>query len=292
VSQRPERLFLQCAPGLEAALEAELGALGVAGPFQRLAGGVEVDTAPGAYQALNLWSRVAERILVRAPGKPRGGVDTTGELLHFRGYRQEVGRAPLRETLAAGVLWLGGFQPGAPLWDVMCGSGTLCIEAAEWSLGLAPGRNRTFAFQGQVGHDARAFAALPRSQAGLESLIVGSDLNAGALGTARRNARRAGVLERLTLERLDATRLAPRPGVAPGLVVANLPYGRRVGARGELERLFRALGASLRVACPGWRFAFLLEAGAEALGLELARRQPVLNGGLHCEVVTGVIPGT
>jgi putative N6-adenine-specific DNA methylase len=290
VSPPRERLFLQCAPGLEPALVRELASLGVQGPFAVSTGGVEVETRPREYERLNLWSRVAERILLRNPGASKGGLDTTGELLHFRGYRQEVGRAPLRETLAAGVLALGGFTPGEPVWDVMCGSGTLVIEAAEWAAGLAPGRNRGFAFQGFPGHDLRAFAALPRSGPGSSAPVLGSDLNAGALGIARRNARRAGVFERLVLERLDATALAPRPGLPPGLVVANLPYGKRVGAKGELRQLFEAVGASVRRACAGWRFAFLLETGEEALGLEVAARHEVANGGLRCHLVTGRVP--
>jgi 23S rRNA G2445 N2-methylase RlmL len=95
------------------------------------------------------------------------------------------------------------------------------------------------------------------------------------------------VLDALVLERLDATALAPRAGVAPGLVVANLPYGKRVGEQGELMRLFAAVGASVRRACPGWRFAFLLQTGVEALGLEVSARHEVANGGLRCHLVTG-----
>ena len=213
-------------------------------------------------------------------------VDTSGELLHFRGYRQEVGRAPLRETLAAGVLRLAKWRPDEPLWDVMCGSGTILIEAAERALGLAAGRNRHFAFEAFPSFDAAGFAALPRQRAAVTPSLLGSDLNAGALGTARRNARRAGVVERLRLERLDATKLQPAAG-PPGLIIANLPYGKRVGEKSELGALYRGLGASLRRACPGWRFAFLLEEGAEWLGLPLEWRERVSNGGLRCELVGG-----
>ncbi len=220
-------------------------------------------------------------------------VDTSGELLHFRGYRQEVGKAPLRETLAAGVLRLAGWTPGTPLWDVMCGSGTFLIEAAEWAQGLAPGRNRRFAFERFASHDAPAFASLPRTRpAAPASPFLGSDLNAGALGVARRNARRAGVLDALTLERLDATKLAPRPNVAPGLVLANLPYGRRVAEKSELAGLYRAVGRALCRATPGWRFAFLLEEGALLLGLPIETDASVANGGLHCHVVSGHLPKT
>ncbi len=207
-------------------------------------------------------------------------VDTSGELLHMRGYRQEVGRAPMRETLAAGMLRIAKYDPTAPLWDVMCGSGTLIIEAAEYAAGLPAGRQRAFAFE--------RWAPRPviETHARSHAAIIGTDLNAGALGTARRNAKRAQVFERLTLERLDATALAAKPG-PPGLIVANLPYGKRAGEKSELGSLYRALGSSLKRACRGWRFAFLLEDGAESLGLELTHRHRVSNGGLGCEIVQG-----
>jgi putative N6-adenine-specific DNA methylase len=302
-------------------------------------GGVTLEAPAGSYRAINLWSRIASRVLLRVgevpsidalkklpleryardfeldafgeaadrwgnalPSKQGGvklllrgvkgrcqvSVDTSGELLHFRGYRQEVGRAPMRETLAAGLLQLAKWKPGEPLWDVMCGSGTILIEAAERAAGLAPGRNRRFAFETFASHDEAAWKALPRSGAAVKTELTGSDLNAGALGTARRNAKRAGVFEALKLERLDATKLARRGET--GLVVANLPYGKRVGERDELGQLYRALGRSLKGACAGWYFAFLLEGGAEHLGLEIAERHRVSNGGLDCEVVLGQVP--
>lgn len=341
-----ETLFVQCAPGLERALAEELQGLGRWARCAVERGGVEVEGPPKAYEVVNLWSRLANRVLLRAAtvaspdalrgvrlerfgagfavevlgegagrwraaaerafGRHRDGVavqvrsagasatvsvDTSGELLYFRGYRQEIGRAPLRESLAAGVLHLGGFRPEAPLWDVMCGSGTFVIEGAEWAQGLAPGRRRRFAFESFLEHDAASFAARPRQRqmSHGRAPIFGSDLNSGALGTARRNAKRAGVFEALSLERLDATRLVRRPGVPPGLVVANLPYGRRVGEAGELGRLYRQLGVALKGACPGWRFALLLEDGVEALGLPVDGRFPVANGGLDCQVVVGVV---
>lgn len=331
-----ETLFVGTTPGLEAVLAEELEELGF--PGEPTSGGVTLEAPPGTYRTLNLWSRIASRVLLRVaevptpnalrklklsqygeafeidafgidPGKwgsvlpstpgavkllLRGtksgcqvSLDTSGELLHFRGYRQEVGRAPMRETLAAGVLRLTRWKPEEPLWDLMCGSGTLIIEAAEIALGLAPGRNRKFAFERFPSHDEAGWRALPRERAGVKPAITGSDLNAGALGTARRNAKRAGVFESLTLERLDATRLSARGPT--GLVIGNLPYGKRVGERDELGQLYRALGKSLRAACPGWYFGFLLEGGAEQLGLEIAERHRVANGGLECEVVLGQV---
>ncbi len=187
------------------------------------------------------------------------------------------------------MLLLARWDPAREaLWDVMCGSGTLFIEAALIAQGRAPGAERHFAFESFEGFDAAAWAAEPRQKGpALRPLLLGTDLNSGALGTARRNARRAGVLELLTLERVDATRLSPRPG--PGLVAANLPYGKRVGVRGELAQLYAAFGASLKQAARGWRFAFLLREHADALGLPIAERYGLDNGGLHCTLVVGTI---
>lgn len=216
-------------------------------------------------------------------------VDTSGELLYLRGARQETGKAPLRETLASGVLKLCGWRPGEPLWDVMCGSGTIVIEAAEQCLGLQPGRARPFAFQAFPSVTAQALAEARLPGPAVKTWLHGSDLNAGALGVARRNARRGGVFEAITLARVDATTLV-RPQTAPGLIVANLPYGKRVGAKFDLHGLYQGVGAALRRGFSGWRFGFLLQEGEDALGLALDAKTPVKNGGLWCQVVTGRVP--
>jgi putative N6-adenine-specific DNA methylase len=216
--------------------------------------------------------------------------DTSGEPLHRRGYRQEIGRAPLRETLAAGILALAGYDGTQPLVDPMCGSGTFLIEGAWRSMRRAPGLERSFAFERFPGFGkpaweerlARARAeALPAPRAPLH----GFDLNAGALGTARRNARRAGVT--LALERRDVKTLQA-PVAGPGLLVANPPYGKRVGEGGDLPALYRALGATLRRSFQGWRAALLVpedEGLIRELGLREARRLRVRNGGLRCQLL-------
>lgn len=216
--------------------------------------------------------------------------DTSGEPLHRRGYRQEIGRAPLRETLAAGILELAGYDGVEPLADPMCGSGTFLIEGAWRSMRRAPGLERSFAFEHFPRFDPAAWADR-RDQVRAEALpnprgpLHGFDINAGALGTARRNARRAGLT--LALERRDVKTLeAPVPG--PGLVVANPPYGKRVGEGGELPALYRALGATLRRAFRGWRAALLVpddEALIRELGLKDLKNQPVRNGGLRCRLL-------
>jgi putative N6-adenine-specific DNA methylase len=213
-------------------------------------------------------------------------LDTSGAPLYQRGYRQEIGRAPLRETLAAGILALAQWSRKEPLWDVMCGSGTFVIEAAEMALGLAPGRQRAFAYQEfSLFHQPVSVAPAASCEALLPRHVVGSDINAGALGTARRNAQRAQVFESLTLERLDALQLV-RPVGPPGLLVANLPYGKRVGEQENLGTLYRKFSSRLVQQLAGWRFALLAQ-DPSALQLNIERRVAVSNGGLPCQLLLG-----
>jgi len=234
------------------------------------------------------------RLLLRvAEGKAVLSADAGGELLHRRGWRQETSRAPLRETLAAGVLTLAGYAPDRPLRDPVCGSGTLIIEAALAARSVAPGLGRTFlaehwpraARDDWSGRRDRLRAVVrPRAIAP----IVGSDVNAGALGTARRNARRAGVAADLPLDRADVAAVVAGAS-GPGLVVGNLPYGRRVDARGGLEDFDTALARTLSRAFPGWRKAFLVDDEARlarAGGMAPHRVHRLVNGGIP--VVLGV----
>jgi putative N6-adenine-specific DNA methylase len=219
--------------------------------------------------------------------------DASGELLYRRGWRQEGGRAPMRETLAAGMLSLAGWRPEEPLWDVMCGSGTLLVEAALRARHMAPGLGRHFAFEGWPGTDDGAWEAR-RARAAREALsaapssIHGTDVNAGALGTARRNARRAGVLDSLVLSRADIRALAPGSN-SRGLLLANLPYGKRVGRRSELDGVFAAVGESLRTGFRGWRAALLTDEPSRvkrAIGRPVDREHALNNGGLSVALLT------
>jgi putative N6-adenine-specific DNA methylase len=249
---------------------------------------------PSVERAGPLDEEVSEglTLLVRLEGDTcTVSADTSGEALHRRGYRQEVSRAPLRETLAAGILVLAGYDGVEPLVDPMCGSGTFLIEGAWMSRRRAPGLSRAFAFERFPGFDAAGWAER-KARAQAESLPVprsvlrGYDINAGALGTARRNARRAEVT--LTLERQDVRTLALPSGPGPGLVVVNPPYGKRVGEAEDLPGLYRALGATFRRTFAGWRAAVLVpeEQGLiRALGLPEARSLPVRNGGLRCRLL-------
>jgi putative N6-adenine-specific DNA methylase len=219
-------------------------------------------------------------------------VDSSGDILHRRGYRQEVSRAPLRETLAAGILRLATYRGDEPLWDPMCGSGTLAIEAAWIALGRAPGRDRSFAFQRWPGYEAGAFeealaAARAKERTALAYAIHASDINAGALGTARRNARRAGVLEHLQLRRADVMHPSSLPPDPTGLLVTNPPYGKRSGDAAGVEPLCAAIGALLRERLPGWRAAVVVPdlRLERALSLQVEDAFELLNGGIRCHLL-------
>jgi putative N6-adenine-specific DNA methylase len=231
------------------------------------------------------------RVLVRGENDEFTiSVDSSGDLLHRRGWRLETGRAPLRETLAAGVLGLCDYDPSLPFFDPMCGSGTIALEACALALGKAPGLNRSFAFEQWPCLDAEKWAAL-RGQAesaqgtAPPGLILGADRNPAAIDIARRNAERAGFAAYLQFS-VAAFGNAPAPAPA-GLLVINPPYGRRLGAGGHVSRLGRDLGRILHAQYPGWRIGVLGMDLAFGQALTAGLRRPVKathalrNGGLR-----------
>ena len=212
-------------------------------------------------------------------------VDTSGAPLHKRGAKQAVGRAPLRETMAALLLRACGYRGGEPVLDPMCGSGTFVLEAAEMAAGLAPGRARGFAFEQLATFDPAAWAAMRDAPARpLPDLrFHGSDRDAGAFAAARANAERAGVEALCAFERRAVSEIAPPEG-PPGLVVANPPYGARIGDRKPLFALHAALGRVLLDRFAGWRVGLVTaDAGlARATGLPFAETSaPIAHGGLR-----------
>ncbi|HVL21139.1 MAG TPA: class I SAM-dependent RNA methyltransferase, partial [Amaricoccus sp.] len=163
-------------------------------------------------------------------------VDTSGEPLHKRGHKLAVGKAPLRETLAALFLRQCGYAGGEPVVDPMCGSGTFVIEAAEIALGLAPGRSRRFAFEDLASFDPAAWERLrDRPVPPPPNLrFLGCDRDAGAIRMAEANAARAEVDGVAAFRRQAISELVAPMGM-PGLVMVNPPYGGRIGER-ELLR--------------------------------------------------------
>jgi putative N6-adenine-specific DNA methylase len=217
-------------------------------------------------------------------------LDTSGDALFKRGIRSHTNIAPIRENLAAGILRMSGWQPGTPLLDPMCGSGTFLIEAAQISLNIQPGIARNFAFEKLKNFDAPLWDQM-REQAIAAQLpprpleIYGSDLYGDALKTAWRNLEEAGLSECVQLKQANVLEIS-----APaehGILVANLPYGERMGELDELAELYPQLGNALKKKFGGWT-AYLFTADKAILKLmrlSPSKRTPLFNGAIECRLL-------
>lgn len=221
-------------------------------------------------------------------------MDASGEPLYKRGWRTDVARAPIRENLAAAILRVADWNPGTPLVDPMCGSGTFAIEAATIALGHAPGAARAFAAERFPCFDGGAMAKA-RAAAGVGALdedapILGGDREEGAILAARKNARRAGVSARIQLEQVTFHEL--EPPAASGLVVVNPPYGERVGARSKVGAIYRDFGKVMKERWSGWRVAILLPSPRHtgALDLPVEEVAAFKNGSLPVSLFVGQVP--
>jgi putative N6-adenine-specific DNA methylase len=216
-------------------------------------------------------------------------VDTSGDALFKRGVRQYTNIAPLRENLAAGILQLAGWKPGVPLLDPMCGSGTFLIEAALMSLNIAPGIERHFAFEKLKNFDAAAWQqirddALAAQLPVAELPIFGSDLYGDELKATHLNLENAGL--RVAVELNQANVLEISAPSEHGVLVANLPYGERMGDLAELELLYPKLGDVLKKKFGGWN-AYLFTADLRMprfIRLSVSRRIPLFNGAIECRL--------
>ena len=211
-------------------------------------------------------------------------IDTSGESLHKRGHKVAVGKAPMRENLAAMFLRACGYKGNEPVLDPMCGSGTFAIEAAETAMNLMPGRSRSFAFEKlatfepDVWHNMRQLPAKPT-----DLRFFGRDRDAGAIRMAQENALRAGVAEVTDFKHQPLSDLIPPEGVGPGLVIVNPPYGARIGNKKPLFALYGTFGKVMKERFPGWRVGMITsDAGlAKATGLDWRpERMMVPHGGL------------
>jgi putative N6-adenine-specific DNA methylase len=226
--------------------------------------------------------------------------DASGALLHLRGYRQAVAKAPLRETLAAAMLLGSGWDGAAPLLDPMCGSGTVAVEGALLARRIAPGlaaadrTPRRYAFQEWPGFDAGLWETVVERARGeilpaAPATIQASDRDAGAVEAARANAERAGVADDVSLEVRALSSVQPPEG--PGWLVSNPPYGVRVGEAEGLRNLYAALGRLAHGRLPGWTVALLsadkrLEAQVRVRFREAVRTK---NGGIPVRLVVGQV---
>lgn len=212
-------------------------------------------------------------------------VDTSGELLHRRGFKEAVAKAPMRENLAALFLRQCGHTGSEPVYDPMCGSGTFVIEAAEMAAGLVPGRERRFAFEALAGFDAEAWQTLKADVPLIRPSVrfSGSDRDAGAVRASQANADRAGVAAITAFEQKDVADITPPEGPA-GLVIINPPYGERIGNLKALYGVYHALGQSLRERFSGWRAGLITSEDRLARATRLpfgAPSRPVDHGGIR-----------
>jgi putative N6-adenine-specific DNA methylase len=214
--------------------------------------------------------------------------DSSGDLLHRRGYRQEVAKAPLRETLAAAMILASGWRPGDPLVDPMCGSGTIPIEAAMIARRIAPGLRREFQFMRWPTFDAALWKEL-RLRAESEVIdapgtIRGADRDEGAVAAAKRNAERAGVASNVEFATRSLTASVDALGRidrGEGWILTNPPYGIRVGDAGDLRNLYARLGSAVKQGS-GWRLGILTDdpRRARQVGVPLRSRFETRNGGI------------
>ena len=370
-----EQFFATCPRGLEAALAEELHALG-AKAAQATDGGVAFEGGLEIAYAINLWSRLASRVLwqvgagryrdqqdiydaalrldwpqwfavtdtirvnvtaIRSrltsldfitlkitdaecdrfrsavgerpsvdTGKPDVRIhaflttdtctfylDTSGEALFKRGYRQDALEAPLRENLAAGLLVLAGWNAALPLVDPFCGSGTILIEAAMKACDMAPGSNRVFGFRRLSWFDAPAWQAArddaaQRGERGRAAAVLqlhGSDIAPAAITAARANVAALGLESKIELRLADALQVSAP--AAEGLIVTNPPYGVRLGTDDDLRALYAGFADTLKRNFPGWRAYVLCGEMAlmKAIRLAPSRKIPLYNGALECRLV-------
>jgi len=210
-------------------------------------------------------------------------LDTSGEPLFKRGFKREASAASIKENLAAGMLRLSGWEPGTPLFDPLCGAGTILLEAAGMALNRAPGRARHFAFEHYRDFDAALWQRIKAEAKAQEKPLTklplfGADRDRWVLDKARNNLAAAGYADVIELKVSDVLDLkAPAP---TGTLVTNPPYGERIGEAEELADWYPLLGDWLKQNFAGWQ-AWIISGDPllpKAIGLKASRRIPLFNG--------------
>ncbi|MDX5377991.1 MAG: bifunctional 23S rRNA (guanine(2069)-N(7))-methyltransferase RlmK/23S rRNA (guanine(2445)-N(2))-methyltransferase RlmL [Halomonas sp.] len=236
------------------------------------------------------------------------GVDLSGDSLHRRGYRRDVGHAPLKENLAAALLiragWPQRLRDDEVLVDPLCGAGTLLIEAALMAADMAPNLGRVrFGFHGWAQHDEALWAELRREAEARASIgrkrcrnrFYGFDESPPALAAAKANAMRAGIPALIAFSGASLGQLQRPAGLdvdVRGLVITNPPYGERLGELPELVTLYRELGQGVQRAFPGWRLAVFTANPdlGHRIGLRADKQYSLKNGPLEAKLLLMNIP--
>jgi putative N6-adenine-specific DNA methylase len=218
-------------------------------------------------------------------------LDSSGKSLHRRGYRPAVGAAPLKESLAAALIQLSGWQPEQMFYDPLCGSGTLPLEASLKALNIAPGLFREqFGFETWLDADSALLEKLIQSaeasqRESLPAPIWGSDRDEAVIEQAIVNATNCGVLNHVYFASIDLEEVAAP--AASGVVFCNPPYGERLGRDSDLGAFYKRLGDVLKQRFKGWT-AFVLSGNkelAQSIGLKSSQRFAVYNGTLPCQLM-------
>ena len=214
-------------------------------------------------------------------------LDSSGEGLHKRGYKIATGKAPIRETLAALFLQKMKFDGSQVVYDPMCGSGTIVIEAAEIALGLPAGRNRTFAFMELPSFQKDEYEKLTKiNQKKINLKFYGSDRDNGAIQNSIKNSKKANV-ETFCRFKTSSISDATPPTQEPGIILVNPPYGKRVGDRKNLFALYRSLGQTLSEKFIGWQVGIITSDPGLAKATELKFldiSSAVDNGGIKVKL--------
>lgn len=218
-------------------------------------------------------------------------LDTSGESLHLRGYRKLIKEAPMKETLAAGIIDYSGWDCNVPLYDPMCGSGTILIEAVLKAANVAPGLlRRDFGFHRWRSFDRALWQKLvneaeQKVKRNVPCRLYGSDIDADAVRTAAENARAAALVDRfIKFEVRDVTQF--RPQADSGVIITNPPYGERMGEKENLKDFYKQLGDVLKHNCKG-HTAFLLIGDTElvkSVGLRTSQKLIIHNGPIECRL--------
>jgi putative N6-adenine-specific DNA methylase len=216
-------------------------------------------------------------------------IDTSGAPLYQRGLRQKTVEAPLKENVAAGILRLSGWQPGTPLLDPMCGSGTFLVEAAQMALNIAPGAGRGFGFQRLKNFQLDDWkdlldTAMDAEKPAANAQIYGSDISPVSVRAALANLDRAGLLPAVKLSTGDLLEIAaPAP---EGIMISNPPYGERLSEQDELAAFYPPLGSALKRNFAGWN-CYLLTADLrmpKLMRLTPSKKTPLYNGAIECRL--------
>jgi putative N6-adenine-specific DNA methylase len=226
-------------------------------------------------------------------------IDTSGYLLHRRGYRLATAKAPLRETLAAGLLLASNWDCLSPMLDPFCGSGTIAIEAALLAYQIPPGIARDFAFMDWPDYNRHLLSSirsvpLHKPVGGIPDklnnrMILASDRDAGAIRAAQSNAERAGVAQYIEFSQRTVSAVDP---AGKGWIITNPPYGIRVSENKDLRNLYAQFGNVLRSRFSGWYFTIMCSDVLllHQLKLPLDTSLSLINGGIPVRVGQGIVP--